>query len=329
MGKELTGRIYDIQGFSVQDGPGIRTTVFLKGCPFRCPWCHSPESQLFEKQLCWISMKCAGIAECGACIEACPKRAISPGELRPAQFNAAEGGNDAASPHGIQQIHIDRDLCDNCGECITSCVRKALYLCGTDYTVDEVLTRVRKDLPFYQQSGGGVTISGGEALAQPEFTLQLLRALREQGIHTALDTTGHAPFRIVEPLLPYTDLFLYDLKHMNSQRHRMAVGVGNELILENASRIAGAGGRFQIRIPIIPEFNDSEENIRATGAFCHSLGAAAVRLVQLLPYHNLGIMKHQRLDDTRIVLEAAPPSEEKMASIKQLLEGFGLPVTVH
>lgn len=316
MGKELTGRVYDIQGFSVQDGPGIRTTVFLKGCPLRCPWCHSPESQLFEKQLCWMSMKCAGVAACGACIDVCPKRAISPGR------------NDASGMQAIQHIHIDRDACDDCGECTASCVRKALYLCGTDYTVDEVLTRVCKDIPFYQQSGGGVTISGGEALAQPEFTLHLLRALREHGIHTALDTTGHAPFRAIEPLLPFTDLFLYDLKHMDSERHRTTVGVGNELILENAHRIARAGGRFQIRIPIIPQFNDSEENLRATGAFCSSL-SPAVTLVQLLPYHNLGVMKHQRIDDTRIVLEAIPPSEEKIASAKQLLESFGLVVTVH
>jgi pyruvate formate lyase activating enzyme len=318
MGKSFVGKIYDIQGFSVQDGPGIRTTVFLKGCPLRCPWCHSPESQQFFTQLSWMSMRCVGIEKCGKCLNACTKGAISPGRL----------SQHPATQEEIRHIHIDRLICDNCGDCAAICYQKALVMCGTDYTMEDILERVRKDVPFYEHSGGGVTISGGEPLSQPEFVLQLLKRLKECGIHTALDTSGYAPYEIFERVLPYTDLFLYDLKHMNSEQHRAVVGVSNGLILENASRIAKAGGKMQIRIPVIPDFNDSEESITATGKFCKSLGAA-VTVIQLLPYHNLGVMKYHRLDDSKPILEAEPPSDEKIQSMKDLLEGLGLPVTVH
>jgi pyruvate formate lyase activating enzyme len=318
MHNQLIGIVYDIQGFSLQDGPGIRTTIFLKGCPLRCPWCHSPESQQFYPQLSWISAKCIGIAKCGKCLDACSKYAIVPGEII----------QHAITRENIRHIHIDRALCDNCGECAAVCVYKSLYACGTRYTSEELIKRASKDLPFYEQSGGGVTISGGEPLAQPQFVLQLLKGLKACGIHTALDTTGYAPYKTIESVLPYVDLFLYDLKLMDSEQHRIVTGVPNELILENAQKIAKAGGKLQIRIPVIPNFNDSENNIRQTGAFCRSLGNA-VTVIQLLPYHNLGVMKYQRLDTSNIVLEAAPPTDETIGSIKELLECLGLPVTVH
>jgi pyruvate formate lyase activating enzyme len=318
MQKPLTGRVYDIQGFSVQDGPGIRTTVFLKGCSLRCPWCHSPESQQFYSQLSWMSMRCAGIEKCGKCLEVCSKRAISHGRLV----------RHPATQEEIRHIHIDRSVCDNCGDCVAVCHHKALVICGTDYTVEDLLKRLLKDAPFYENSGGGVTISGGEPLSQPDFTLQLLMRLKESGIHTALDTTGHVPYEVIKRILPYTDLFLYDLKHMDSEQHRIVIGVSNELILENAMKIAEAGGKIQIRIPVIPDFSDSGESIREMGLFCRSLGKA-VSVIQLLPYHNLGVMKYQRLDDSKPVLEAEPPSEEKIRSLKEVLESLGLPVTVH
>jgi pyruvate formate lyase activating enzyme len=318
MENELTGKIYDIQGFSVQDGPGIRTTVFLKGCPLRCPWCHSPESQQFHPQLSWISMRCPGIEKCGKCIAACAKRGISPGRL----------ARHPATQEEIRHIQIDRSLCDSCGNCAAVCFHKALYICGTDYTVEELVKRVSKDKPFYEQSGGGVTVSGGEPLSQPDFTLQLLKRLKESGIHTALDTSGFAPFEAFRNVLPYTDLFLYDLKHIDNEQHKIVVGVPNGLILENASRIANEGAKIQVRIPVIPDFNDSEESIREIGMFCKSLGEA-VTVIQLLPYHNLGVMKYLRIDDSKKVLEAEPPSDEHIRSLKELLEGLGLPVTVH
>ena len=260
----LTGKVYDIQGFSIQDGPGIRTTVFLKGCPLKCPWCHSPESQMFKEQLSWIAMRCTGVEKCGNCIDACEKRGISPGGTV----------RHAVTREEIQHVLINRELCDVCGSCSAICYPKALTICGVDYTVDELVERVSKDAPFYENSGGGVTISGGEPLCQPDFTLQVLIRLKERGIHTALDTTGCVPYDIFERVLPYTDLFLYDLKHMNADDHQSVIGVRNDLILENARRLARDGGKMQIRIPVIPRFNESPENIEATGEFCKSLGDA-------------------------------------------------------
>jgi pyruvate formate lyase activating enzyme len=318
MGKELTGKVYDIQGFSLQDGPGIRTTVFLKGCPLRCPWCHSPESQQFDAQLSWMSMRCIGVEKCGKCLKACPKEAISPGTWI----------RHSATQQDIQHIHIDRAICDNCGECVAACYQKALVMCGTDYTVEDLLKRVQKDMPFYEYSGGGVTVSGGEPLSQPEFLFQFLKRLQECGIHAAVDTSGYASFETIERILPYTNLFLYDLKHMDSELHKTVTGVSNERIIENAAKIAKSGGKMQIRIPVIPDFNDSEESIRETGLLCRTLGEA-LTVIQLLPYHNLGVMKYQRIDDSRIVLEAQPPSDEKIRVLKELLQSLGLPVTVH
>lgn len=318
MPEELKGRVYDIQGFSVQDGPGIRTTIFLKGCPLRCPWCHSPESQAYYPQLSWISMRCLGTERCESrCVKACPKKAIAPAGTR----------RDAQTQKDIRLIHVDRELCDNCGACAGACHPGALYICGEDYTVDALLDKACADRAFFEHSGGGVTVSGGEALTQPEFTLALLKGLKARGIHTALDTTGYAPWKVVESVLPYVDLYLYDLKHMDSAKHKATVGVPNEPILENARRIAAAGGTFQIRIPVIPRFNDDEDNIRKTAAFCRELGAA-VETVQLLPYHNLGVAKYQRISD-RKVIEAIPPSEEKMQRLKAVMEEYGLNVTIH
>jgi pyruvate formate lyase activating enzyme len=263
-------------------------------------------------------MRCIGVARCGKCLTACSQHGITPGVT----------AKHAVTQEDIQHIRINRSICEDCGDCASVCYSKALYVCGTDYTVAELLKRLVKDIPFYEQSGGGVTISGGEPLCQPEFTLEILKGIKALGIHTALDTTGYAAHDIIKSVLPYTDLFLYDLKHMDNEQHRIVTGVPNDLILENAQWIAGAGGKMQIRIPVIPEFNDSADCIRETGEFCKSLGDA-VTLVQLLPYHNLGVMKYQRLDDSKIILEATPPSEARIDALKMLLEGLGLPVTVH
>jgi pyruvate formate lyase activating enzyme len=267
-------------------------------------------------------MRCVGIAKCGNCVNACAKRGISPGET----VKHAVTGED------IQHVRVNRKLCDACGSCAAICYPKALSICGVDYTVDELVDRVSKDIPFYESSGGGVTISGGEPLCQPEFTLQFLMRLKERGIHTALDTTGYVKYDIFERVIPYTDLFLYDLKHVNSDAHEAVIGVRNELILENARRLAGDGGKMQIRIPVIPRFNDSPEVIEAAGVFCKSLGGA-VTVIQLLPYHNLGVVKYQRIHDysdgAEKALEATPPTDEKITLLKSILENQGLAVTVH
>ena len=316
--KELTGKFYDIQGFSVHDGPGIRLTLFLKGCPLRCPWCHSPESQEFYTELNWMAIKCVGTDKCGNCLTVCPHNAISLGEKKMS----------ATGDEEIQLVTVDRDLCDNCGKCAEACTSKALYMCGTDYTVDEVMERVHRDVPFFKRSGGGVTISGGECLCQPDFLLAMLKRCKEEGIHTAVDTTGFAPWKNIEPILPYTDLFLYDLKQMDSDLHKKVIGVPNELILENAKKIAEHGGKFQIRIPIIPMFNDSVASFDAVGKFICELGDA-VEVVQLLPYHKLGTVKWERLQRKHIILEAEPPKDELVQARKEQLEAMGLNVMIH
>ncbi|NLA76095.1 MAG: glycyl-radical enzyme activating protein [Deltaproteobacteria bacterium] len=314
----ITGKVYDIQGFSVQDGPGIRTTVFLKGCPLRCPWCHSPESQEFHTQLSWISMRCIGTEKCGKSLTACPEGAITKGSVI----------QHMATKEDIRLVNIDRELCNNCGACAAVCYPEALYMCGTDYTMDELTENLIRDKPFYKQSCGGVTISGGEPLSQFDFTLALLISLKEKSIHTALDTTGFTSPDKIDAVLPHTDLFLYDLKHMKSDPHKKVIGVSNEIILENAKRIADAGGKMQIRIPVISRFNDNEENIREAGEFCRSLGDS-VTVIQLLPYHNLGVMKHLRINSNTKAVQAPVPTEEKIQSLKNILEQMGLSVTVH
>ena len=319
MPQEISGLVYDIQPFSVQDGPGIRTTVFLKGCPLHCPWCHSPESQSFKPQLSWIAMRCIGTAVCEEnCIKACSKNAI---ELGPV-------GEDAMTQQPIQYVHVKRDVCDDCGDCTAVCFPKALYICGTRYTVEEIMAKVRPDRAYFERSGGGVTISGGEALSQIDFTVALLKQLKAEGFSTAVDTTGFAPWKSVEATLPYTDLYLYDLKHMDSEVHQRFTGVPNELIKENVKRLADAGGKLQIRIPVIPQFNDSEDNIRRTAEFCLTLGGEAVTVVQLLPYHNLGVTKYLRISDN-VVPEATPPSDERMEEFKKIFTDLGIPAMIH
>ncbi|NLM46631.1 MAG: glycyl-radical enzyme activating protein [Firmicutes bacterium] len=316
--EELKGKFYDIQGFSVHDGPGIRLTLFMKGCPLHCPWCHSPESIAFHSELNWMEVKCEGIEKCGKCLNVCPHGAISPGKTKKSLKDNTD----------IRLVHVDRSKCDNCGKCAEACLPKALYMCGTDYTVEEIMEIIRRDVPFYKKSGGGITISGGECLCQPRFVLEVLKRCKEEGIHTAVDTTGYVDWKHIEAILPYTDLFLYDLKQMNSELHRKVIGVPNERILENARKIAAAGGKFQIRIPVIPRFNDSVNAFKAAGKFILELGDA-VEVVQLLPYHTLGVVKYERLQKEAPVLVADPPSDELVQARKKLLEDMGLKVMIH
>ena len=316
--KELTGKLYDIQGFSVHDGPGIRLTLFLKGCPLRCPWCHSPESQAFHTELNWMEIKCVGIEKCGRCLNVCPHDAISPGKVKESLDGSGE----------IRLVAVDRTKCDNCGLCANACTARALYMCGTDYTADEIMERVRREVPFFKRSGGGVTISGGECLCQPEFTLEILKRCKEEGIHTAVDTTGYVKWEVIEPILPYTDIFLYDIKGIDSALHKQVIGVPNELILENARKIADLGGKFQIRIPVLPMYSDSAEVFDEIGKFCLELGDA-VEVVQILPYHNLGTVKWERLQSNKPIFEAAIPSDELVSARRKQLEDMGLNVIVH
>ena len=317
MEKLLTGKTYDIQGFAVQDGPGIRTTVFLKGCPLRCPWCHSPESQAFATELNWMSIRCLGVDACGLCLEACPNGAISQGKPQ-------------TTPSGSPIVYpeVDKSKCDDCGACARGCKAEALYLCGIDRTVDEVMHRLLRDKPFFDESGGGVTVSGGECLCQPEFTIALLKRCKDNHIHTAVDTTGFVQWAVIEKALPYTDLFLYDVKCMDSALHKQVIGVPNDPILENVKEIAKAGHRLWIRIPVIPLFNDSEEHFDQYGAFLSSI-RNAVDIVQLMPYHKMGLSKHDRLLKKEKIFVAEPPPDALMLARKEQLEGYHLLVRIH
>jgi pyruvate formate lyase activating enzyme len=313
-----SGKFYDIQSFSVHDGPGIRLTCFMKGCPLRCLWCHSPESQGFPAELNFMEIKCVGVDKCGRCIPACPNGAIAPGVKKADLRGSGE----------IRAVTIDRAKCDDCGACSSACTARALYMCGTDWTVDALMERIRREVPFFKKSGGGVTVSGGECLAQPEFLLELLQRCKAVGIHTAVDTTGFARWEVIEPIIQHTDLFLYDLKNMDSALHSKGTGVPNELILANAQKIAAAGGKFQIRIPVMPLYNDSIEMFDKFGGFIKGLGDA-VEVVQLLPYHNLGVVKWERLGRDHPAIEIMPPTDALMAERKRQLEGYGLNVVIH
>ena len=312
------GRIYDIQGYAVHDGPGIRTTVYTKGCPLRCLWCHSPESQRREFELGWLDLKCLGADLCeDACIRACPA-----GALRRDAPSKRMGTDEL-----VEKVRIDREACTGCLKCAEACVTKSLYVAGWDTDVDEVYARLMKDAVFFED-GGGVTVSGGEAMAQFDFTLNLCRKLKAGGIHVCLDTTGFAPQAQFAEILPWVDLFLYDLKHMDSRMHKNLTGVPNELILDNARYLASAGGALQVRMPVIPKLNASRANLEATADFCAELGSA-VKLVQLLPYHQAGRMKYERLGRPYRLKNVEPPTDAFMERALEIFAARGLPCQIH
>ncbi len=249
-----TATIFDIQRNSYVDGPGIRTTVFFKGCNLRCAWCHNPESQSAKPQMMFYRNKCT---MCGKCKKKCA--------------------------YALEK-------CTFCGKCTIFCPQDAREICGREYTADEVLKIIMKDKAFYDNSHGGVTFSGGECMLQIDFLIEILKACKENGIHTAVDTAGHVPYERFETILPYTDLFLYDLKCFNSEKHKLYTGVGNELILKNLKRLLVTGTPLWIRIPIIPTFNDSEEELQKIKEYIFSCGAP--QKIELLPYHAMGEHKY-------------------------------------
>jgi pyruvate formate lyase activating enzyme len=294
----LTGSIFNIQKFSIHDGPGIRTTVFFKGCPLRCQWCHNPESQEHGRQVMLYPARCI---RCGACIATCPQGAITLTET---------------------QAVTDLDLCDQCGDCIDGCYAGARELVGREVSVADVIAEIESDRPFYEESGGGATFSGGEPLMQPDFLLALLKACQAQEIHTVVDTCGFASWNALEQARPYTDLFLFDLKLMDDAQHREYTGASNRPILHNLRRLSESGQAIRLRIPLIPGINDAPEHIREIGEF--AAGLPHLDGVDILPYHHIAAEKYRRLNRNYILPETPVPSKEHLAEIAQALRGYGL-----
>jgi len=293
---ETKGLVFDIKKYAIHDGPGIRTTVFFKGCPLQCLWCHNPESWKFHVELGFRKSRCLG---CGQCAEACSREAISLVENRPV---------------------TDSEKCILCGRCVDVCLAGARQIIGREMAVSEVMAEVERDVIFYDQSGGGVTFSGGEPLMQPDFLLALLNQCRARNIHTAVDTSCYAEPEIVESVAERADLFLCDLKHMNNEMHERFTGVGNNLILENIRRISQADKKIVIRIPIIPGFNDATANIEATGKFAASLTGAG--RIDILPFNRGGIEKSTRLTGEIKSMQIETPGEDKMSEIAKNLSKY-------
>ena len=296
----IKGIVFDIRKYSIHDGPGIRTTVFFKGCPLSCWWCHNPEGQARAIEVIFRENRCI---RCGACVEVCEHAAILWGGAGPI---------------------TDRTKCLRCGVCAAACYAGARECVGRELTVPQVMAEVERDLVFYDESGGGVTMSGGEPLLQPDFAFALLEACKGKGIHTAVDTCGLVTWEALDRIRELVDLFMYDLKLMDEARHRKFTGASNELIVRNLQQLSRRGHSIVLRVPVVPGVNDDDESIRQIGAFAASL--AHVDGIDLLPYHHMGVNKYGGLDRAYRLPGTRPPSHDRMVEIAHALGTFGLTV---
>lgn len=291
--------ITNIQKFSVHDGDGIRTSVFFKGCPLRCEWCHNPETQRYEREMQFDAGRCTG---CGACVKACPSKALSMKDGKPV---------------------LNRTACSLCGKCENFCTAGLREIIGREYTVKELVKELMKDQMFYEESGGGVTFSGGEVMTMDmDYVLAAARELRRQDVTLNIDTCGYAPYERFAALLPYVDTFLYDVKVMDPELHKKYIGVDPALILENLVRLARDGARISIRIPVIKEVNGSEKNMKETIAFLkeHDIHPAKIHL---LPYHDTGRGKYPKLDMEYKGEDFHTPDREELEKFVRLFADAG------
>jgi pyruvate formate lyase activating enzyme len=290
------GTVFNVQRFSLHNGPGIRTTVFLKGCPLRCVWCHNPESQLPGRQVAVVESRCIA---CGGCTEVCPER------IAPAKVPGLTPGR-----------------CRLCGACAAACPSGARALLGRTVGVGELIGELERDRVFYDESGGGATFSGGEPLAQADFVADCLDACRRLGVHTAVDTCGHAPWADLERVAMRADLVLYDLKTLDDERHIRATGASNRTILDNLRRLAAVHPAIWVRIPIVPGITDDLDELAAAAELV--AGLAGVRQVNLLPYHRTGVGKHRRLGLEYGLENVATPPVEHLERLAQPFRAAGL-----
>ncbi|MBT4521391.1 MAG: glycyl-radical enzyme activating protein [Halieaceae bacterium] len=303
-----TARVSNVQFYNVHDGPGIRTVVFLKGCPLTCKWCSNPETISTQQELGLNRSLCTG---CGACLDACPQKAISL----------------IKKPCGRREASVDRGLCTDCGDCVASCIPKALTMYGDPMSVEQVFKEFQKDKMFFGPEGGA-TFSGGEALLHPDFVAEVFALCKADGIHTCLETTGSVSRRALEKVLPVTDLFLFDLKHMDSEIHRLWTGAPNTLIHDNARWLASQGVQILFRVPLIPGFNDCPDNVQAMAAFVGGLDSENIDGIELLPYHAMGTGKYQSLDQDYLLCDLKVPEEALVEALRKEISALGVPCSI-